>query len=245
MHTLLTVTIKALNNLIQPYYCAICYNRIPFQTQIPLCAGCGEKIEFNLPPFCKICGHSIYDSPGLKDICKECLFSENSKLKVYYVFKYKDTIREAIHKFKYQAELRLLPFFSSHLLNFYREHILPYHKIDYISYVPLYHGKLREREFNQAEILARQLSKKTQLPMLKKLLIRIRYTRPQSELNEKERWKNVADAFKLNPKYGKILSGKTILLIDDLVTTSATLTECAYQLKKYNAQTIGFTLAGG
>jgi ComF family protein len=245
MHTLLTVTIKALNNLIQPYYCAICYNRIPFQTQVPLCAHCGEKIEFNPPPFCQICGRSLDNHPEVKGVCRECLFAQRPKLRVYYVFKYKGAIREAIHKFKYQAELRLLPFFSSHLLNFYREHILPYHKIDYISYVPLYHGKFREREFNQAEILAKQLGRKTQLPMLKKLLIRIRYTRPQSELDKKERWRNVADAFKLNPKYIKILSGKTILLIDDLVTTSATLTECAHQLKKYNAKTIGFTLAGG
>jgi len=156
-------------------------------------------------------------------------------LKVFYVFKYEDTIREAIHKFKYQGELRLLPFFSSHLVEFYREYIFPYHKIDCISYVPLYSGKFREREFNQAELLAKYLASKTQIPMLKRLLLRIQYTRPQSELDEKQRWENVTDT----------ISGKTIIIIDDVVTTSATLTACARELQKYNAQVMGFALAGG
>ncbi len=166
-------------------------------------------------------------------------------MKVFYVFKYEDTIREGIHKFKYQGELRLLPFFSSHLVEFYREYIFPYHKIDCISYVPLYPGKFREREFNQAELLAKYLASKTQIPMLKRLLLRIRYTRPQSELDEKQRWENVTGVFRLNPKYKDTISGKTIIIIDDVVTTSATLTACARELQKYNAQVMGFALAGG
>lgn len=244
MHTLLTVSLKTINNIIQPNYCITCYRRIPGEYQSPLCKECITKIKFNPAPFCLSCGRSIHAFPSVKGICKQCLLEEKPQILVYYIFKYRQTIREAIHRFKYQAQLGLLPFFTNHLLNFYREHILPYYKIDYISYVPLYAGKLREREFNQAELLATALARKIEIPALK-LLIRTRPTRPQSELDENQRWENVAQAFKLNPRYIQIVNGKTILIIDDVVTTRATLTSCAHQLKKSNAQVVGLTLAGG
>ncbi|HDL10120.1 MAG TPA: ComF family protein [Candidatus Omnitrophica bacterium] len=244
MHTLLTVSLKTINNIIQPNYCLTCYQRIPGEYQSPLCKECITKIEFNLAPFCLTCGRSLHDLPSVKGICKQCLLKEKPQIIVYYVFKYRQTIREAIHRFKYQAQLGLLPFFTNHLLNFYRQHIFPYYKIDYISYVPLHAGKLREREFNQAKLLAKAVARKIEIPLLN-LLIRTKYTLPQSELDENQRWKNVAEAFKLNLCYAQIIKGKTILIIDDVVTTRATLTACARQLKKFNAQVIGFTLAGG
>ncbi len=244
MHTLLTVSLKTINNIIQPNYCITCYRRIPSECQSPLCKECITKIEFNLAPFCLTCGRSLHDLPSVKGICKQCLLEEKPQVIIYHVFKYRQTIREAIHRFKYQAQLGLLPFFTNHLFNFYREYILPYYKIDYISYVPLYAGKLREREFNQAEILATALACKIETPVLN-LLIRTKYTRPQSELDENQRWKNVAEAFKLNPRYAQIINGKTILIIDDVVTTRATLTACARQLKEFNVQAIGLALAGG
>ncbi len=111
--------------------------------------------------------------------------------------------------------------------------------------IPLHQSKLKKRGYNQAEILAKDLAKKLNLPV-QNLLMRAKNTKAQFGLNKQERIKNINDAFLLNSKYYPAAGGlnTNIFLVDDLATTGSTLTEAAKVLKKKGAKkVIGLTLA--
>lgn len=102
--------------------------------------------------------------------------------------------------------------------------------------VPLHHKRLREREFNQSLLLAKKIGKALKIPLIPDNLQRIRWTRPQIELKGEERLINVKGAFAL--KNHKTIEGKSILLIDDVYTTGATVRECSKILKKAGVEKV-------
>lgn len=107
--------------------------------------------------------------------------------------------------------------------------------------VPLHPRRLRFRGFNQSEILAETFAQHFEIPLLL-ILKRTRYTQPQVQLSREERLHNVRDAFQL--VCGKNLSGKTIILIDDVCTTLATLEECSKVLKSAGAEAVHALVLG-
>jgi ComF family protein len=118
--------------------------------------------------------------------------------------------------------------------------ILP--PIDVLMPVPLHPQRLREREYNQSLLLAHGLSQHLQIPLLLSCLRRIRPTVPQTSLSKKERLTNLRRAFAV--KDVSRITGKRILLIDDVFTTGTTLHECAKTLRKAGSgQVYGLTLA--
>lgn len=129
------------------------------------------------------------------------------------------------------------------MVDFANKNINAY-EIDLIVPVPLHPKKLRERQFNQSEVLASYLAKRLDKKIVKDKVKRIKYTMPQTELKRDERIKNVDGAFLA--KDGPDLEGKIILLIDDVFTTGATLHECAKALKNAGAKkVVAFALARG
>ncbi len=111
-----------------------------------------------------------------------------------------------------------------------------------IAFVPLHGSKLKERGYNQVELLAEGLGKKLAL-QVQNVLVRTRQTKPQFGLKKKEREDNVSDAFAIRDK-GQEIRDKTIFLVDDVLTTGSTLLECANILKRGGAkQVFGVTLA--
>jgi len=136
---------------------------------------------------------------------------------------------------KYQGRISLAPFLAesmgTELLQ--RPEHLP---ADLIVPVPLHPVRLRERTFNQAELLARSLSKQLDVPYESDLLIRCRPTRPQAELNRQERTRNVRGAFDLRGEAR--VKGLRILLVDDVFTTGSTAEACARLLKSAGARTV-------
>jgi len=102
--------------------------------------------------------------------------------------------------------------------------------------VPLHPKRLKERGFNQAEILARQVARRKGLPLLKRRLIRTRYSPPQTTLEGKEREMNIRGAFKVRRR-GDV-RGKTVLLIDDVYTTGSTIRECSLALIEGEAEEV-------
>lgn len=242
----LNLTLRLLNNFIQPNYCPICLKMLPYDYKGTICSRCEETIEENLPPFCQRCGRSLLNTASYNGLCKSCLFGGwEENLRVFYPFKYTGAIKELIHKFKYDGMKNLANFFGERLYLFAREFILPFYQVDFICYVPLHPKKLREREFNQAHLLAKELARKTRMPILENLLFRHKYTRPQSELSGEERQTNVKGAFRLNPKYKEELKNSHLLLIDDIITTGSTLKECVKELKIATCKVVALTIAGG
>jgi ComF family protein len=117
-------------------------------------------------------------------------------------------------------------------------------RTDYLLAVPLHKVKQRQRQFNQAHLLAEGLARTFSKPLMDSLLIKARSTPAQVSLSQRERLKNILGTFKVNLKPLPILKGKTILLIDDVFTTGATANECARLLREAGAKQVDiFTLA--
>jgi ComF family protein len=129
------------------------------------------------------------------------------------------------------------------MAHFVETYHLDIHQFDLFMPVPLSATKSRERGYNQSHLLAHGLSMRYNIPLSKNNLIKIRETETQTHLSQKERWTNIAGAFRI--KNSKEIKSKNILIIDDLLTTGATSSEAAKTLKQNSAQDVGvFTLAG-
>ena len=104
--------------------------------------------------------------------------------------------------------------------------------------MPLHNKRLRERRFNQSALLAKEIAVRSGRLYIPDLLQRTRHTIPQQGLNYKERGKNVHGAFGVNKNHLQTIKSKTILLIDDVFTSGATLNECARVMKKAKAAAV-------
>lgn len=148
---------------------------------------------------------------------------------------------ELIHFFKYSKYKSFGIFLSDELaeiiLSFLKNSLIHF---DAIVPVPIHKAKLRERGFNQSEIIGNEISKKTGLP-LKKLIYRNRYTETQTKLNSEERKKNVLNAFNLTCS-PKDVYNKNFFLVDDVLTTGATLVNCGKLLKDNQANILALAV---
>ena len=106
---------------------------------------------------------------------------------------------------------------------------------DYIVYPPVSRATFYKRGYNQAELMARELSKRTGIPVLCNALCKEKKNEVQSRVSGKQRFQNVSGVFSVSRKVAEKLCGKRILLIDDVFTTGATASECAKMLKKQKA----------
>ncbi|MCI0448573.1 MAG: ComF family protein [Chlorobi bacterium] len=106
---------------------------------------------------------------------------------------------------------------------------------DYVVPVPLHKARIRDRQYNQSEFIAKGMSEVLNAKVLNDALIRIRYTQTQTKLNKAERKENVKGAFEVNQKHKDKITAKNIIVVDDVITTGATILECAEVLKKSGA----------
>ena len=147
-------------------------------------------------------------------------------------------MREAIHRLKYSNSQDLAAPLGEMMVSYWQDVHLP---ADVIVPVPLHTRRLRERGYNQASLLARELGKGVGLPVLENALNRVRDTAPQVDLNTEERKENVHGAFHCPDDR---LAGKRVLLVDDVYTTGATLEACSLALKQRGVRTVwALTLA--
>ena len=145
-------------------------------------------------------------------------------------------MKEAIHQFKFSRKFGLgKPL--AHLLLAQLEGQIEYSRSDAILPVPLHRSRSKQRGYNQAEILAREVAKARHLALMTKNLIRVRRTAAQWQFsNKRERLDNVKNAFHiLNPEH---VRDKHLLLIDDIFTTGSTANECAKTLKRAGAASV-------
>ncbi len=220
---------RGLLDLLFPSRCVGCR-----ETGSLLCAKCREEFELVEPPLCPHCGRPMV-SGRLCPLCQRDPLQIDGVRSVAYL---DGTLREAIHHFKY-SNLQHLAIPLGRLMGQYWEKSpLP---AEIIVPVPLHTDRLRERGYNQAALLARELGKSIGLPISENSLVRVRATRPQVELGAQERKENVNDAFRCSSME---LKGKRILLIDDVCTTGATLEACSMALRQAGARSVwAFTLA--
>lgn len=233
--------LSGLVDIIYPPRCLVCHEKLKIDSFYKVaCLQCWSKIKRNSPPFCRRCGRHL-ENPS-RDICALCQDKNYYFERAFSACIYEGVLKELIHQFKYSDKEYLGNILSELLIDFIKQYNIAVEAFDYLVPVPLHKRKLREREFNQAEILAKFLAYRFNLKLLKDGLLRIRDTATQTELKENERLKNVKGCFRANPEVE--LKGKNILLIDDLLTTGATCSEAAFALKKAGCnQVVVLTLA--
>jgi ComF family protein len=148
---------------------------------------------------------------------------------------YEGSLQEAIHRWKYEGKTSLNPFFVEWMAEGLTRYWDP-NLFDLLIPVPLHIQRLRERGFNQALLLVKELSRRTGIPYRKRILQKRTNTIPQVNLSGAEREKGVKGAFHVIGREG--LEGKCILLVDDVYTTGATVNECSKVLLAGGAERV-------
>ncbi len=221
-------------DLLFPPVCSACGIRIGRESQ--LCHDCLGKLRYLTPPWCSQCGMP----QSQEGVCFHCRQNSLSLEAVRSVFVYEEPLRGLIHRWKFSDHPELFYFFARQMFLFSQLYFPP-ESWDLITAVPLHPARERERDYNQSFLLAEALGKSFEVPFSAKTLRRVRGTQPQSKLSETDRRRNVKFAFHAAQD---LANGKRILLVDDLLTTGATLNQCASSLKEAGARRVdGLTLA--
>lgn len=206
-------------------------------------AQCRNRVRLCQPPVCSKCGLPYEGSLSEPFECTNCRTLELHFDWARSAARASGMLLEVIHRYKYQSQRWFEPFLGGLLVSAARPEIRAA-DWDWIVPVPLHPVKEREREFNQARVLSRYLGRATGLPVADRLLRRRAFTFTQTHLGRAQRRDNVRDAFTVRP--AAELGGRRILLIDDVLTTGATTSECARMLKASGAAVVGvWTMARG
>lgn len=217
--------IKEIEELFFPVVCINCGREGDW-----LCKDCGHKINFVSDNTCYKCG--VFSE---NNICSKC---KNNLDGIFILGDYKnEVLKKIIWEYKYNFIKDLSVILASLFVEKYGRYL----DQDYfLTAVPISGKRLRFRGFNQADLLAEEISKKTGIKYLNKTLARIKNTQNQMELSRIRRMDNVSNAFSSDV----LAESKKIYLVDDVVTTGSTLEECAKVLKKQGAQEVwGVVLA--
>ena len=193
---------------------------------------CWRQVRFIRPPFCERCGLPFQGELSTGFECTNCRELELHFTSARSAVVARTVVLEAVHRFKY----RRAPWFEYFLADLLVREAAPAlrgQRWDFIVPVPLHPLKEREREFNQAGILARHLSVAANIPLNTRLLRRVSPTLTQTRLTKPERAKNMRRAFAV--ARGATLNGERIVLVDDVFTTGATTNACARALSAAGA----------
>ncbi len=229
-------------DFIYPQHCAICTKHLN-RGEEDICKVCWNSLVTLPYPFCPYC-RSFYKLG--ETTCSFCQSAgragEGWKLSmVRSLGRFDDYFRELIHRFKYAKKIPLGRRLG-HRLGESINRNFNFLESDFLIPVPLHKSRYRERGFNQSEIVAEEISKTTGVATLKNALKRKKNTRDQTNLSPEQREENVRGAFVVTQP--ELLNGKKLILVDDVVTTGATLSECARMLKQAGAERVlGMTIA--
>lgn len=202
-------------------------------------------VDLIFPPRCVFCSKLV---PSGSQICEKCnaeIFRVNAvkcidipnmgeTILCAVPYLYQDKVRQSIIDFKFYGQKQFAAFYAERMAEHILKSYLPL-QFDAVTAVPISAERGRHRGYNQSELIARAAAKQLHLPYYE-YLVKTVDNKEQHKLNEKERHKNVKGVYKAI--VGRDITGKNILLIDDIVTTGATLRECATVLLQSGAQKV-------
>ena len=224
-----------------PPRCRACAGRIDGRDSEYFCAPCWQQIQPVVHPLCNVCGRPFPDASGDDHTCGVCLERPPRFVaaRAWVCYPREDLaehpLRQVVQKYKYGRKVSLGKPLGRLLARGCRE-FLGACQADLIVPVPLHAKRLRWRGFNQSLLLAKQVGGFYGLPVDPFILRRGKETPPQTQLPEDERRRNVRGAFALHPD--KSVKGKTVLLVDDVYTSGATVNECSRTLKRGGAKEV-------
>ncbi|MEO0185419.1 MAG: ComF family protein [candidate division WOR-3 bacterium] len=221
-----SLPLKYLIDFVLPCTCIVCGKEV---NQGLVCNDCFDLVINTRSPSCPHCGRPI-------DKTKTCGFCRNEKYLDYgrAFALYVPPVDTMIHHLKYRGKTNLAKFFGLGMAGVLKADYL-LKEVDFLTPVPLFWWKKLRRNYNQAELLSTIIHQETSVPIVE-TLIRVKNTKTQTRLDHKTRQENVRNAFKA--KNGIEIKNKKIILIDDVMTTGATIKECARVIKEAGAEKV-------
>lgn len=225
--------LRAALTLLYPPHCAVC--QADTEVGVHLCAVCAREVEPLPAPRCEQCSQPFPGAITGPFTCSSC---ESRKLHFTCAvapYRSRKVVREFIHRFKYNRHFYLRHPLADWMAEGLADERLTRQRIDGFVPVPLHPARQREREFNQADVLASLLSRRTGTP-LSPCLQRIRYTTTQTQLDRDARMENLRGAFRV--RHTADVTGRHLVLIDDVFTTGSTVDECSRVLRAAGAASV-------
>lgn len=216
--------LQSILEILYPVRCPVC-GKIVLPKGERICGPCKDKLKVIQEPRCKKCSKPIEAEE--KEYCRDCEQKNYNYIKGYSVWIYDDIMKKSISDYKYHNKKEYARFYIAETIRLYGKSIVKLAP-DVLVPVPIHNVKYRERGYNQADILALGIGKELDLPVLSHLLVRNRKTLPQKQLNDKERLRNLKEAFRFNEKAAEGFRREIdkVLLVDDIYTTGSTIEAC-------------------
>lgn len=223
---------EALVNMVFPRRCPVCDEIVPMGDGL-ICSKCRTRPQYIREPRCRRCGKQLAD--GMIQYCHDCRQRRHVYDYGYALYDYQ-SMRKSIYRFKYGKRCEYAAFYARDICGKLADE-LRMMDADSIVPVPVHASRKRERGYNQAELVAAELSRLTGIRMYGDLVRRVRKTVPQKELTIQERQNNLKKAFNITTNVVKL--NKTIL-VDDIYTTGSTLDAIAMELKRHGVKAVYF-----
>ena len=218
-------------DILYPWHCPVC-GEILKDRRALLCPVCREHLRPVASPRCFLCGRPVAEEA---EYCPDCL-----KHRHYFdagrgIFLYDSIMRKSLLAYKNAGHRQYAGFYAHAMATYAGRQILAW-KPDMIVAVPIHPSRMRERGFNQAELIAKDLASATGIPFEPGLVIKRMRTKAQKTLSAGERRRNLADSLAVTSS----LKGLNILVIDDIYTTGSTVDAMARCLKRAGALHVYF-----
>jgi ComF family protein len=224
-----------LKDIAFPRNCMLCRTYHPATARDPLCPHCRAELPLNKPPFCIRCSRHLNNvsEEGLCPSCRSRLppFDEG-----WALLHYEGPVRELLRRFKFHNKTSVRRTFATLLHEFTQRYALQFPDAEMVIPVPLHPTRLRERGYNQAALLAACAANEFKLPLRDDILSRTNHTPRQSALGAKDRWTNIKGAFRI--QNSSDIVGRAVIVVDDILTTTATASEAARTLKDAGASRV-------
>ena len=214
-----------------PRRCAVCDAILPWG-QKEICETCKGSIQYSTGALCFQCGKPIKEE---EEYCYDCRNKQHFYRQGVALFPY-EYIRLSLYRFKYAGRREYAKFYGRQMALFWGEKKAVW-KPDALIPVPLHRRKQKKRGYNQAELIAREISVYWKVPVITDLVVRTKNTRPMKEIVGTDRQNNLKKAFKLGVNDVKL---NTIIIIDDIYTTGSTIDAVARVCRKAGIKNIYF-----
>lgn len=225
--------LRLLANAVFPPRCPSCHGYV--EAEGNFCATCFAVLKMIEAPLCACCGIPFAVPTAVDTLCPSCLDVQPEFETARAALVYDATSAPLVTALKFQDQWANL---ERYIALMQRSGAALLEGGDMLVPVPLHWRRLVSRKFNQSAVLAYGLARKTNIPCRPEMLQRVIYTKPQMRLKREERLKNVKRAFAVPDAAQEMLRNKTVVLVDDVVTTGATANACAKALKKAGAKEV-------
>lgn len=231
-------------NLVYPPRCAVCdgvlfYPKARNCSTDGVCANCYGKLRYIREPICMKCGKEINDDEA--EYCYDCENNQRSYIRGFPVFNYVPPVSEAVIAIKYHNRQEYAAFYGNEIV---KVHGATFKRlgIEALVPVPVHENRLRKRGYNQAELIAEVISKGTGIRLDLNLIKRVSDTKPQKELDDVEREKNLHLAFARGDGVDTNRTvPESVLIVDDIYTTGATVEACTKVLLAMGVKRVYYT----